>query len=231
MTDQHIRTGDAWGDALLAFLDDRPVPELLLDVDPGTGESGPAMHPSWFFRPFDEWDWWERQLLALIGPGDGPVLDLGAGAGRASLHLQSLGHDVTAVESSAGAAEVCRRRGVGDVRCADLNDPPTYDDGWGVVLLLCGNLGLGGSWEGNRTLLRRLAELCRPGALLIGDSVEDDSGADLRLRIRAGDVATEWWSQRNVRSEEIPALVAGTGWTIERQLRDGFDHAVALRRR
>jgi hypothetical protein len=97
------------------------------------------------------------------------------------------------------------------------------------VLLLCGNLGLGGSWEGNRALLRRLAGVCSPGALLIGDSVEDDSGADLRLRIRAGDVATEWWSQRNVRSEEIPALVDGTGWTIERQIREGLDHAVALR--
>jgi SAM-dependent methyltransferase len=229
VTDDHIRTGDAWGDALLAFLDGRAVPDLLLDADPGG--SGPAMAPSWFFRPFEDWDWWERELLSLIEPDAGPVLDLGAGAGRASLHLQSLGHDVTAVESSPGAAEVCRRRGVADVRCADLNDPPTCDGGWGVVLLLCGNLGLGGSWDGNRALLRRLAERCAPGALLIGDSVEDDSGADLRLRIRAGDVATEWWSQRNVRSEELPALVAGTGWTIDRQLRDGFDHAVALRLR
>ena len=188
------------------------------------------MEPSWFFRTHDEWDPWEPELFDLIGAASeaGPVLDLGAGAGRASLHLQSLGHDVCAVESSPGAAEVCRRRGVRDVRCADLNDPPT-DGRWGVVLLLCGNLGLGGSWEGNRALLRRLAEVCAPGALLIGDSVEDESGADLRLRIRVGDVATEWWSQRNVRSEELPALVDGTGWAIERQISAGFDHAAALR--
>lgn len=68
-----------------------------------------------------------------------------------------------------------------------------------------------------------------PGA--VGDSVEDDSGADLRLHIRHRDEVTPWWSQRNVRSSVVAPLVDGTGWTIERQLRDdgGFDHAVAPR--
>ena len=56
-----------------------------LDVD--TGESGPAMHPQWFFRSFEAWDWWEQELLPLVERG--PVLDLGAGAGRASLYLQA----------------------------------------------------------------------------------------------------------------------------------------------
>ena len=203
------------------------MPTLELDVD--GGPSGPAMAPDWFFRTHDEWDPWERELLALIDRG--PVLDLGAGAGRASLHLQALGFEVRAVESSPGAAAVCERRGVADVRCADLRDPSTWDDRrWGAVLLLCGNLGLGGSWEGNRALLRSLAAVCAPGALLVGDSVEDTSGADLRLRIRVGDAATDWWEQRNVRSEEVPALVEGTGWVVERHITADFDHAVALRR-
>jgi hypothetical protein len=64
-------------------------------------------------------------------------------------------------------ARFCRRRGVADVRLGDLNDPPT-DLRWAGVLLLCGNLGLGGSWEGSRRLL---AGLAAPGAVLIGDSV------------------------------------------------------------
>ena len=222
-------TGDPWGDALLAFHEGRPVPDLLLDVEGSDVPSGPAMQPSWFFRPYPEWDWWEHELLPLLEQG--PVLDLGAGAGRASLHLQALGLEVCAVESSAGAAEVCRRRGVRDVRVGDLNDPPSIDGGWQGVLLLCGNLGLGGTWKGNRALLHRLAEVCAPGAVLIGDSVED-STEGLRLRIRAGENVTPWWSQRNVRSTELPALVEGTGWTIDRQLVDdgGFDHAVCLRR-
>lgn len=220
-------TGDAWGRALLDHLDGRPVAGVELEVDDGTVV--PAMHPEWFFRDHDRWEPEEQELLALVETG--PVLDLGAGAGRVSLHLQSLGFEVTAVESSEGAAEVCRRRGVADVRVADLNEPP---DGrwWGTVLLMCGNLGLGGSWEGNRELLRRLADVCAQGALLLGDSVNADVAGAIGLRIRYGGIVTPWWRQRNVRATEIAPMVRGTGWSIERQLAaaNGFDHYVALRR-
>lgn len=197
----------------------------MLEVD--GGDVGPAMHPEWFFRPFDAWDWWERELLSEVR--DGPVLDLGCGAGRAALHFQELGLEVTAVDTSPGAVEVCRRRGVVDARVGDLNDPPG-DRVWGAVLLLCGNLGLGGSWPRNRALLRKLAQLSSPAAVLVGDSVNFDGDADLRLRIRYGEIVTPWWRQRNVKSVEIPALVAGTGWRVDRRLEDGVDHAVLLRR-
>ncbi len=151
------RVGDAWGRALVDYLNGRPVGQLDLEAD--DGKVVPAMHPEWFFRCESKWEPEERQLMALVT--DGPVLDLGAGAGRTALHLQERGLGVTAVESSPGAADVCRRRGVLDVRVHDLNDPPS-DQLWRTVLLLCGNLGLGGSWEGNRRLLRILARSARP---------------------------------------------------------------------
>src|SRR5436190_16875600 len=185
------------------------------------------MHPEWFFRTVDAWDWWERELLSAVT--ESPVLDLGCGAGRVALYLQALGFRVTAVDNSAGAVEVCRRRGVVDARLGDLNGPP-HDQRWGAVLLLCGNLGLGGSWSGNRALLRRLSEVTAPGAVLVGDSVDFHGKGDVRLRIRYADAVTPWWPQRNVKALEIPALVEGTGWRIERQIEDGDDHAVVLRR-
>jgi SAM-dependent methyltransferase len=218
--------GDAWGQALLDHLDGLDVVTPELEVDDGT--VAPAMHPEWFFREFSAWDWWDQELLSSVD--EGPVLDLGAGAGRSSLYLQARGFDVTAIESSVGAAEVCRRRGIDDVRVGDLNDPPT-DRRWRTVLLLCGNLGLGGSWDGNRRLLARLAELTDSGAVLIGDSVNYEGNAELSLRIRHGDLVSPWWRQRNVAASEIPALVANTGWVVERQIEDGIDHAVKLRRR
>jgi SAM-dependent methyltransferase len=217
-------TDDAWGRALLDQFHGRAVPQPQLEVD--GGESGPAMHPEWFFRTFDQWDWWDRELLPLVETG--PVLDLGAGAGRASLYLQERGLAVTAVDSSPGAVEVCRLRGVRDARLADLNAPPT-DRRWAAVLLLCGNLGLGGDWDGCRALLARLARSCVAGARLIGDSVEPGTTPDVRLRIRYRGAATPWWRQRNIGREEVPALVEDTGWVVERQLHDGADHAVVLR--
>ena len=217
--------GDAWGRALLDHLDGRLQGPPVLEVD--DGNAVPAMHPEWFFRGFDEWDPWERELLALVTAG--PVLDLGAGAGRAALHLQAQGLEVTAVEVSPAAAEVCRRRGLRDVREGDLNEPPS-DRAWKAVLLLCGNLGLGGSWEGNRQLLRRLAEVAADDAVLIGDSVTVEGRTELGLRIVYDGLATPWWRQRNVRADEVPALVEGTGWVLERHLDAGVDHAVLLRR-
>jgi SAM-dependent methyltransferase len=225
MDAQDGSVGDAWGAALRDHLEGREVAPPLLEVDDGAVV--PAMHPEWFFRSVDEWDWWDRQLLSAVTSG--PVLDLGAGAGRSSLYLQDKGFAVTAVESSPGAAEVCRRRGVRDVRVGDLNDPPE-DQPWQTVLLMCGNLGLGGSWDGNRRLLQRLAGCCAPGARLIGDSVTSDGRTEIGLRIRYGTLVTPWWRQRNVAASEVGDLVRGTGWEIEQHLEDGSDHAVALRR-
>ncbi len=216
---------DAFGAALLDCLAGREVPGLVLELQ--DGQSGPAMRPEWFFRSFGQWDWWDRELLPLIERG--PVLDLGAGVGRASLYLQARGLPVTAVEASPGAAEVCRRRGVADVRLGDLNDPPS-DLPWAGVLLSCGNLGLGGSWQGNRRLLARLAELTLPGAVLVGDSVTPDGPPRVVLRIRYRDLVTPWWSQYNIPADRMAALVDGTGWRMDRHLKDGDDHAVLLRR-
>ena len=216
---------DAFGAALLDYLEGNEVPPLTLEVDGGPSVS--AMHPEWFFRSFAHWDPWDRELLPLAT--EGPVLDLGAGAGRAALYLQERGLSVTAVEASPGAAEVCRRRGVRDVRLGDLNDPPT-DQTWATVLLLCGNLGLGGTWQGNRSLLTRLAEISAPDAVLIGDSVTPEGDPGIRLRIRYKNVVTPWWPQYNIPADQLPDLVSGTGWRIDRHLEQGPDHAALLRR-
>jgi SAM-dependent methyltransferase len=216
---------DAFGAALLDYLAGEQVPGLVLEVE--GGQAGPAMPPEWFFRGFERWDWWDRELLPLVERG--PVLDLGAGAGRAALYLQQRGLPVTAVEASPGAAEVCRRRGIADVRLGDVNDPPD-DRAWAGVLLLCGNLGLGGSWDGSRRLLARLAELAAPGAVLVGDSVTPDGPSRVMLRIRYRDLVTPWWPQYNIPATQMTGLVEGTGWHLERHLVAGQDHAVLLRR-
>ncbi len=82
---------------------------------------------------------------ARSGSAVGAVLDLGAGAGRHSVHLQDWGHEVTAVDASPGAVAVCRARGIRDVRLADLRSLEA-DRRWDTVLLMCGNLGLAGDW-------------------------------------------------------------------------------------
>jgi SAM-dependent methyltransferase len=232
---------DPFGRALLDHHEGRRGPELILERDDGS--VGPAaLQPEEFFLRQEDWPPWEQRALGLAS---GAVLDLGAGAGRHSLHLQNLGHEVTAVDSSPGAVEVCRARGIRDVRLADLTTLHG-DQRWETVLLMCGNLGLAGDWEPTRRLLEQLGAMTVPGGLLIGDSVDPDDPDDLeypernrragfhrgrvRLRLHYGDLVSPWWDLLNIPPAEMEALVDGTGWRLEEHVEEGDDHLVVLRR-
>jgi len=235
---------DAFGAALRAHLDGRTGDELLLEVDDGFVTS--AMPAAAFFLDEASWSAEERSILGQAVPG--PLLDLGAGAGRHALHFQALGHDVTAVDESPGAVEVCRARGVADVRLGDVCDPPT-DQRWMTVLLMCGNLGLAGGWDETRALLRRLAAASGPGAVLLADTVDptlmdDDHSVaharrntarglpvgQARLRLRYGPATTPWFDLLNVPIADVGPLVDGTGWQLETHLVGSVDHYLVLRR-
>jgi len=237
-------TEDAFGAALADHHAGRAGPELTLVVDDGF--ETPAMPPAAFFLPPSAWPEDERDLVSRASSG--PVLDLGAGAGRHSLWFQERGDEVTGVDVSPGAVSVCRARGVGDARLGDLTDPPT-DRRWATVLLLCGNLGLAGGWHETRALLVRLAGLCAPGARLLADSFDptvltDDHSVThrarneaagrhpgkTRLRLRYGEIETPWWDLLNLRVADVAPLADGTGWTVEHHHMAGPDHYVAFRR-
>jgi SAM-dependent methyltransferase len=234
---------DAFGQALLDYNVGKLGPTLILERDDGS--SGPSLQAAEFFAPPDAWPEMEQNALAAIS---GPVLDLGAGAGRHSLFLQHSGHEVTAVDHSPGAVEVCRTRGVLDARLADLTEPPK-DRPWGAVLLMCGNLGLAGDWQATRSLLARLARRCRSDAILITDTVDptvDNDASDeayfdrnlrmgremgiVRLRLRYGDIVTPWWDLLLVARPDVERLVAGTGWAVSERVDDGAEYLLTLAR-
>jgi len=234
---------DPFGRILLDYLHRRDLAKFTLENDGGW--TTPAMSPDWFFKKPDSWHPGEREALSRLS---GPILDLGCGAGRASLFLQTLGQEVTGVDASPGAVDVCRARGVRDVRLADLRNPPT-DKQWGAILLLCGNLGLAGDWDHVRELLALLADSSRQDATLIADTVDPTVGEDdsaparsyqrrqvakghyeglVGLRLHYGEMTSPWWSQSNILIRDMPALIKGTGWRISDHQVDGADHYVAL---
>lgn len=237
------RDADAFGTALRDHHEGRSVQALMLESDDGSLRVADLQAQD-FFAPPDAWPPWERQAVTAA---QGSVLDLGAGAGRHSLHLQDIGHAVTAVDASPGAVAVCSAQGIRDARLADLKELRT-DERWDTIVLMGGNLGIGGDWEPSRHLLRRLAAVTTTGGCLIGDSVDptSDDPDDLayearnraaglhrghvRLRLRYGDLVTPWWNQLNVVPEEVERLVDGTGWTLAARSGDDEGFAVVLRR-
>ena len=218
---------DAFGHLLLDHLSGR-AGDAFLDRD--DGHTGPAMGPEWFFAEPEHWPDAER---VVFGHVCGRVLDIGSGAGRHSLEAQRRGLEAVAIDVSPGAVEVCRLRGVEDVRLLPL---AAADESLGVfdtVLMMCGNFGLVGDGEAAAASLRRLYALTSAGGRIVLDSVDpyvDSDAADaayqdrnrargrlpgvVTIRIRYGKRATPWYDLLLVSPTELEQLVEGAGWRL-----------------
>src|SRR5690554_1355413 len=95
---------DIMGQAGIDFLQN-PDPKAVIKVWSDIAETD-ELPVSYFFRSFDEMPLLEQQALSLCR---GKVLDVGAGMGSHSLHLQKSGVDVTALELSPMACEVMKK--------------------------------------------------------------------------------------------------------------------------
>ena len=92
-----------------------------------------------------------------ISECQGRILDIGAGTGIHSLHLQKAGFTVCAIDVLETACEIMKRNGIKDVRCTDIsgfNEKP-FD----TVLVLGRTIGNVGNLSGLRAFLTELQKL------------------------------------------------------------------------
>jgi SAM-dependent methyltransferase len=166
----------------------------------------------------------------------GPVLDVGAGAGSYALYLQGRGLEVTAIDNSPKAVEVCRARGCRDARVMDLRALELEPNQFGSVIIMGNTLG---AHQNPDTLPRFLAVLhkaVREGGNLLCmtmDPLETKEDVHLayhernrerglppgltRIRIRYKELATEWMDFWMPTTEELQSAISGTGWDLVRE--------------
>ncbi|MFJ4710398.1 class I SAM-dependent methyltransferase [Streptomyces anulatus] len=119
--------------------------------------------------------------LSALHRCEGPVLDIGCGPGRLVAELASLGHRALGIDVSEAA--VARTRGLGGAALLrSVFDPLPGEGRWGTLLLLDGNIGIGGD---PAALLDRAADLLGADGLLIAETVPVD--VDERVRVRLDD--------------------------------------------
>lgn len=116
----------------------------------------------------------DRSDGRLLDRCAGPVIDLGCGPGRMVAALADRGVPALGVDHSPVARRLCRRRGAPMVR-RDVFDPLPGEGAWAHVLLVDGNIGVGGDPV---RLLARAAALLAPGGTVL---------------VETGSSPGEWW--------------------------------------
>ena len=167
---------DLFGRAVADHYHDRMDEQLLVRDGAETQE-----HPieAFYFEPFDIESEAGRWLSSWVR---GPLLDVGAGAGRHALVFGTRVETV-AVDVSESLVAVMIDRGVADARVADMFSLPSrFDrDRFGSALVVGTQLSLAGSMQGLRGLLGDLAFVTDADATAVVDGYDPDREAAAEL--------------------------------------------------
>jgi len=207
--------GDAFGGMLTAFWTllnagekDPDITEII-ERDDGFII---AQRPGRYFAAPADWTDFERTALGLAA-GRAAVLDIGCGAGRFTLALQERDTQVTGLDVSAGAVDVCRQRGVRDVVQGSITAKAglAYD----TFLLMGENLGLLESGQHAAVFLRALAGHAQPGARIIGHGADPGGQpGEMTIRVRFRNLATAWFGYLLCSPGQLAALAEPAGWEL-----------------
>lgn len=142
------------------YLGDRDVPLIDRDGD----ETREHSIERWYFGEHSEDAWRDAWM-------EGPLLDIGAGAGRDTLYYQEQ-FETIAIEVSNHLVETMRDRGVRDARLANMFDLCGHfdRDRFRSAHSIGTQVGLAGSIAGVRQFLSDLAYVTTPDAAAILDN-------------------------------------------------------------
>ncbi|MFF4486019.1 class I SAM-dependent methyltransferase [Streptomyces sp. NPDC001544] len=169
--------------------------------------------------------------LEVLARCEGAVLDVGCGPGRLVAALAAQGRHALGIDVSEAAVAGTVRRG-GAALCRSVFEPLPGEGGWGTVLLLDGNIGIGGD---PAALLDRLARLLVPGGLLVAETAPVD--VDERARVQVVDAtavpgpAARPFPWARLGTPALLRHAARAGWRAEDQWAAGPRRFVALRNR
>lgn len=164
----------------------------------------------------------------LLARAVGPVLDVGCGPARHVVALTHRGVEAVGVDLSPTAVRLARGRGARVIEGSVFDRLPGAGR-WATVLLLDGNVGIGGHPE---ALLERVAGLLRADGIVLVE-VEPGSIAASRLRVRLHDgrAASEWFAWARVGSEDLVALAGAAGMLVRERWTAGGRTFAELARR
>lgn len=166
----------------------------------------------------DRWDAPATEVDArVLADARGPVLDVGCGPGRHVRALLEQGVVALGIDLTPQLVQAARLRGV-DALTRCVFGPVPATGRWQTVLLLDGNIGIGGD---PAALLRRVRELlARDGRVVVETAPPGASQAAERAHVEvAGDVGPSFrWEI--VGADRLAHHAAGAGMVVDRAWSD-----------
>ncbi len=159
-----------------------------------------------------------RDDEAVLARAAGPVLDVGCGPGRIAAALAARGVPALGLDVSPAAVALTRARGA-EALCRSVFAPLPGEGAWATVLLLDGNVGIGGAPV---PLLRRAARLLAPrGRVVVETGPPEAHAGVMRLRLEAGGLVGEWFAWGHVGGRGLAATAAAAGLRVIERFASG----------
>jgi SAM-dependent methyltransferase len=234
---------DAYGQMMLAQYHNRMPSYEIIERDDDFIDTG--SEPGLYFLEYDDWSPLEKQAVEFA---EGRILDVGCGAGRHSLYLQQKGFDVTGIDNSPGAIEVCKLRGLKKAIVRPVTQVAKFKpNSFDTIIMLGNNFGLFGSREQARVILREISRITSPAARIIAQSLDPYKTGNLehleyhksnkkrgrmpgqiRLRVRFRRAIGEWFDYLFVSPVEMQDILHETEWRIEHFIQPEGPHFIAV---
>jgi len=156
---------DLLGKAIVDFYSDNFLEEVLTETSISEEDILPI---SYLFRSYKEMPPLEKKAL---DKSFGNILDIGCGAGSHALYLQETKkNSVTAIDISAGAIEVVKKRGLKDAFQKDVFE--LKDKKYDTILMLMNGTGIFGTYKSVPEKLTHLKNLLTDNGQILIDSTD-----------------------------------------------------------
>lgn len=156
---------DLMGQAIWDFYHQNAPENIQTETSISELDELPTSH---LFRNFDEMNLLEQTALRQA---KGKVLDIGAGAGSHSLYLQNESKfDVTALDISPKAIEICKERGIQKAICENILN--FNSEKFDTILLLMNGTGIFETIDKVELYLNHLKSLLNPNGQILIDGTD-----------------------------------------------------------
>jgi SAM-dependent methyltransferase len=219
---------DAFGHEIQDFWKGEEAFEIIERED---GFIDVGTHVNGYFAEYVDWSPTEQEGLKRLAPGRS--LDLGCGAGRVELYLQSQACEVTGIDNSPLAIQVCRERGVLDARLLPVAQITPALGTFSNIIMYGNNWGLMANKKQARRMLRIFHRMTTPAARIIAQTNDiykttnplhlayqawnRERGrlpGQIRFRVRCHLHQTPWFDYLMVSKAEMEEILLGTGWQV-----------------